>query len=95
MEPVRPFNQSPYVSIEAGPLPLAVIEPMPLLALAVPRVDPHIEEVKKKLDVTQLEFQEAMMKQFQSLTDQMSLLIQNQHPGPLPQIESGNHSSGF
>ena len=35
------------------------------------------------------------MKQFQSLTDQMSLLIENQQPSPPPHIESGNHSSGF
>lgn len=35
------------------------------------------------------------MKQFQSLTEQMSLLIKSQQPGPPPQIESGNHSSRF
>ena len=95
VEPIRSLNQSPYVSIEAIPLSLAVREPIPLLALSAPRVDPHIEEVEQRFCATQLGFQEAMMKQFQSLTDQMSLLIKNQQFGPPPQIESGNHSSGF
>ena len=95
VEPVRSFNKSPYASIEAGPLPLAVIEPMSLLALPTPRVNPQIEKVKNRLGATQLGFQEAMMKQFQSLTDHMFLLIRNQQPGPRPQIESSKHSSGF
>ena len=70
-------------------------EPIPLLALLASRMDPHVEEVEKKLGATQLGFQEAMMKQFQSLIDQMSLLIMSQQPGPPPQIESGKHSSGL
>ena len=36
-----------------------------------------------------------MLKQFQNLTDQMTLLIKNQQFGPPLQIESGNHTSGF
>ena len=95
MEPVRPLTQAPYASIESGPLPLAVREPIPLSALPTPRVDPHIEEVEKRLGATQLRFQEAMMKQLQSLTNHMSLMIGSQQPGPPPQIESDKHSSGF
>ena len=95
VEPFRPLNQSLYASIESGLFPLAVRKPIPFLALPAPRVDPHIEEVEKRLGATQIGFQEAMMKQFQSLTDQTSLLIKSQHPGLSPQIESGKHSLGF
>ena len=35
------------------------------------------------------------MKQLQSLTDQMSLMIRSQYLGPPPKIESGKHSSRF
>ena len=41
VKPIRPLNQSPYVSIEALPLLLAVSEPIPLLALPTPRVIMH------------------------------------------------------
>ena len=51
------------------PCPLAVREPIPLLALPILRVDPHLEEVEKRLGATQLKFQEAMIKQMQSLMD--------------------------
>ena len=95
VEPIRPLNQSSYVSIEAVPLSLAVREPIPLLALPAPRVDPQIEKVEQRLCATQLGFQDAMMKQFKSHTNQMSLLIKNQQHGHLFQIKSGNHSSGF
>ena len=54
---IRPLNQSQYASIESGPLPLAVREPIPLLALPAPRTDPQIEDVKKRLGATQLRFQ--------------------------------------
>ncbi len=56
VEPVRPLNQAPYSSIESGPRPLAVREPVSLLALPAPRVDPHLEKVEKRLDATQLGF---------------------------------------
>lgn len=46
VEPMRSLHQSPYVSIEAVPLPLAVKEPIPLLALPALRADPQIEEVE-------------------------------------------------
>jgi hypothetical protein len=52
-----------------GPRPLAVREPTPFLALSAPRVDAHIEEVERKVGARPLEFQEAMIKQMQSLTD--------------------------
>ena len=42
-------SQAPYALIDAGPRPLAVRGPAPLLALPAPRVDPHIEEVEKRL----------------------------------------------
>ena len=97
MELVRQLNQAPYASIESGPRPLAVREPVPLLALPALIVDPHLEEVEKKLGATQLEFQEAIIKQMQSLTDQMSLMIRSQQPGlpPLNIQESSKHSSRF
>ena len=49
MELVRRLNQAPYASIESGPRPLAVREPVPLLALPALIVDPHLEEVEKKI----------------------------------------------
>ena len=70
-------------------------EPAPLLALPAPKVDTHIEEVEKRLGASQLGFQEAMIKQMQSLTDQMSLMIRSQQPGPPPPVESGRHASGL
>ena len=42
VEPVRPLNQAPYAFIDSSPLPLAVREPILLLALPAPRVDPHV-----------------------------------------------------
>ena len=36
-----------------------------------------------------------MIKQMQSLTDQMSLMINSQQPGPPPPVESGRHASGL
>jgi hypothetical protein len=77
------------------PRPLAVREPTPLLALSAPRIDAHIEEVKRRLGASQLEFQEAMIKQMQSRTDQMSLMIRSQQPGPPFSVESGRHASGL
>jgi hypothetical protein len=49
-------SQAPYALIDAGPRPLAVREPTPLLALHNPRVDSHIEKVNKKLGASPLEF---------------------------------------
>ena len=94
-EPGKYGSQAPYALIDTGPHPLVVIEPAPLLALPAPRVDPHLEEVEKKLGANQLEFQEAMIKQMRSLTDQMSLMIKNQQRGPPPPVESGRHASGL
>ena len=94
-EPVKYESQAPYAIIEAGPRPLAVRGPAPLLALPAPRVDPYLEEVEKRLDASQLGFQEAMIKQMQSLTDQISLMVKSQQPGLLPPVESGSHSLGL
>ena len=94
-EPGRHGSQVPHAFIDAGPRPLAVREPAPLLALPAPRVDTHIEEVERRLGASQLGFQEAMIKQMQSLTDQMSLMIRSQQPGPPPPVESGRHASGL
>ena len=58
-------------------------------------MDPHLEEVEKMLSASQLGFQEAMIKQMQSLIDQMSLMIRSQQPGPPPQVEPGRHVSGL
>ena len=78
-EPVKYESQVPYVIVVTGPRPLVVKGPRPLLALPAPRADPHLEEVEKILDASQLGFQEAMVKQMQSLTDEMSLMIKSQH----------------
>ena len=40
-------------------------------------------------------FQDAMMKQMQSLTNQMALVIKSQQPRPPPQVESGRHTTGM
>ena len=92
-EPGKYGSTSPYALIDAGPRPLAVREPAPLLALPAARVDPHLEEVEKKLGASQLGFQEAMIKQMQSLTDHMSLMIRSQQPDPTPPIVWGKHAS--
>ena len=70
-------------------------EPAPLLALPAPHADTHLEEVEKRLGASQLGFQEAMMKQMQSPSDQMSLMIRSQQPGSPPPLESGRHASGL
>ena len=49
--------------------------------------------MERRLGVSQLGFQEAIIKQMQSFTDQMSLVIKGQQPGPPPPVESGRHSS--
>ena len=88
-------SRAPYALIDSGPRPLAMREPTPLLALPTPQADTHLEEVEKRLGAGQLGFQKAMMKQMQSLTDQMSLMIRIQQPGPPPPVESGRHASGL
>ena len=35
------------------------------------------------------------MKQMQSFTDQLALVIRNQQPGPPPQVEYGRHATGM
>ena len=94
-EPAKYKSQVSYALVDTGPCLLAVREPAPLLALSAPRSDPHLEEVEKRLGASQLGFQESMIKQMQSLTDQMSLMIKSQQPGPPPPIESGRHTSGL
>ena len=47
-EPGKYGSTSPYALIDAGPRPLAVREPAPLLALLSPRVDPYLEEMGKR-----------------------------------------------
>ena len=59
VDPMRSLTRSPYVSIETVPLPLAVKDFIPMLALPAPRTDPHIEEVEHRIGATQLGFQEA------------------------------------
>ena len=58
-------SQVPYTLVDTGARPLAVRKPAPLLALPAPRMDPHLEEVERTLDASQLGFQEAMIKQMQ------------------------------
>ena len=63
-------GQTPYVPVDTGPCPLAVRAPEPMLALPAPRVDPQIEEIEKRLGANQEGFQDAILKQMQSLIDQ-------------------------
>ena len=86
-------EQVPHVPVDTGPMPLAGWTPEPLLALAAPRTDPQIEEIEKKLGASQEGFQDAMMKQMQSLTDQLALVIRSQQPGPPLQVELGRHAT--
>ena len=92
-ELVKYESQVPYAIVDTGPRSSAVREPAPLLALPAPIVDPYLDEVERRLVASQLGFQEAMIKQMQNLTDQMSLVIKSQQPGPPPLVESGRHSS--
>ena len=70
-------GQVPYVLVGTWPLPLVVMTAEPMLALPTPRIDPQIEEIEKKLGASQEGFQDAMMKQMQSLTDQLALVIRS------------------
>jgi hypothetical protein len=92
-EPGKYGDHVPYALINAGPCPLAVRKSAALLALPAPRVDTHVEEVERRLGADQMGFQEAMIKQMQSLMDQMSLMIRSQQPSPPPLVESGRHPS--
>ena len=94
-ESVKYESQVPYAIIDMGPRPLAVRQPAPPLALPAPRADLHLAEVERIMGASQLGFQKAMIKQMQSLTDQMSLMIKSKKPDPLPPVESGRHASGL
>ena len=65
-------GQVPYVHVDTGPRPFTVRTSKPLLALPAPRIDPQIEEIEKRLGANQEGFQDVMMKQIQSLTDQLA-----------------------
>ena len=80
---------------EPRPKPLAVREPPPLLALPAPGAEGGLGEVERRLEASQLGFQEAVMKQIQSLTDQMTLMVRNQQPSLPSPVESGRHASGL
>ena len=58
-------------------------------------MDLYLEDVERKLGASQLQFQEAMIKQINNLTDQMSLMIRIQQHGHPFLIESGRHASGL
>lgn len=92
-EPSRHGSQTPYALTDSGPRPLEVREPTPLLALSTPRVDPHFEDVERRLGASQLGFQEAMIKQMQSLTGHMLLMIRSQQHGLPPLVELRRHAS--
>ena len=92
---VGQVEQVPHVPVDTGPLPLAVRTSGLLVALPAPRTNPQIEEIEKRLGASQEGFQDAMMKQMHSLTDQLALVIRSQQPGPPPQVESGRHATGM
>jgi hypothetical protein len=85
---------NPHVE-ESGPKPLAAREPPPLLALPAPELEGGLGEVERRLEASQQGFQEAVMKQIQSLTDQITLMVRSQQPNLPPPVESGRHASGL
>jgi hypothetical protein len=91
-EPCRYGSQAPYALIDSGPRPLAVREPTPLLTLPASRVDADLEEVERRLGASHLEFEEAMIKHMQSLTNHISLMIRSQHLGLPPSAKLGRHA---
>jgi hypothetical protein len=74
---------------------LAVREPPPLLALPAPGMEGGLGEVERRLEANQRGFQKVVMKQIQSLTDQMTLMVRTQQPNLPPPVESGRHALGF
>lgn len=94
-ETCRQGSQALYALIHSGPRPLAVTKHVPLLVLPTPEVDPHLKEMERRLGVSQLGSQKAMIKQMQSLTYKMSLMIRSQQPSPPPPVESDRHASGL
>ena len=103
--PIRPmvFNvptvgqegQVPHVPVKTSPQLLATRAPEPMLAIPAQKIDTQIEELEKMLGANQEGFQDAFMKQMQSFTDQLALVIRNQQSGPPPQVESGTHATGM
>lgn len=75
--------------------PLAVREPTPLLALHAPTIEHKVEDIEKMLKASQLGFHEAMMKQIQSMSEQMTLMVKNQTMNPPTPVESGRCASGL
>ena len=92
---VGPEVPVPHVPAKPRPHLLATRVPEPMLALPAPKVDTQIEELEIRLGANQEGFQDAFMKQMQSFTDQLTLVIRNQQPGPPPQVESGRHATGM
>ena len=88
-------GQVPHVPVNTRPRPLAAKDPEPMLALPTPKIDTQVEEIEKRLGASQEGFHDAIMKQMQSLTDQLALIIRSQQPGPPPQVESGRHATGM
>ena len=68
--------------MDTGPKPLAFREPTPLLALPAPGTVGGLEGVERRLEASQLGFIEAIMKQIQNLTDQMTLVVTSTHLSP-------------
>ena len=91
---MRRSQPNPHVE-ELGPKSLAIKEPPPLLALSALELEGNLGEVERMLEASQPGFQEAVMKQIQSITDQMTIMVRNQQPSLPPPVESGKHASGL
>ena len=48
------MGQAQQSLTDSGPWPLVVRESVPLLTVPTPRVDPHLEDVERRLSASQL-----------------------------------------
>lgn len=86
----------PFTAPGEMPQPLATREPEPLLSLTHPEWEQRLEGVEKKMMANQEGFQNSMLKQLQTLTDQMTFMVKGQGARVQPPpIESGSHASGM
>lgn len=77
------------------PQPLVVRELVSLMTLSAPSIDHRVEDLEKKLEMSQLGFQETVMKLIQSISKHMTLMVRNHGSNPPPMIKSKQHVSAL